>query len=139
MPEFRITEFRGKSIVFNSAKWDLSAKDEKALLEFRSTLAEVLHGFPKALIEVNGTSDPRPYRVKGQVRDNIDLSAMRAATVAKLLAATDETSGEVITNDILVVGLGETGEVITDGVDLQIAYAKYRTVTLKLRIPLEGL
>jgi len=142
LPEFELTEFQGKPIYFETGKWALSKDGVAALTKFRIALKNTLAQYPAAQIEVNGTADPQPFNGKWQIKDNIELSAMRAATVAKLLSNKNSDEESSIQNKILVVGLGETGKKLALGLSAQSQKSilqKFRTVTLKIRIPLDEL
>jgi len=138
LPEFEIRRFGGHPVLFASGRYDLDEDAVNGVLALRNALARVLGSFPQAQIEVSGTADPNPYRSSGQIRDNVDLSAMRAATVAKLIKGKDE-SGQVISNPVVIVGLGEVGEFIEDPLLRQQIYREYRRVTLKIRIPIDSI
>jgi chemotaxis protein MotB len=136
LPEFEIKTFRSGPVLFERAKHDLTESYSADIKELSSALAKVLADYPDAEIEVRGTADPDPYRGRGEIRDNVDLSAMRAATVAKLLNQRDPGSVSTIGDNFMIVGLGEVGEVIEDPQEKLKVYQRYRRVRLKIRIPI---
>jgi len=137
LPEFEIIDFHNEPILFEQAKHALTDRYKSYVTELSDALARVLVSFPDAEIEVRGTADPDPYRGRGEIKDNIDLSAMRAATVAKLLNAPGATAtAPSAKKNLIIVGLGEVGEAIEDPVQKKEEYRQYRRVRLKIRIPL---
>lgn len=70
-----------ESLLFASGSWNVNAKGREAL----SKLAKVLEENPDINIMVEGHTDNVPYRGSGQVKDNWDLSVMRATSVVKIL------------------------------------------------------
>jgi len=136
LPVFEIKTFRSGPVLFERAKHDLTESYSADIKELSIALAKVLADYPDAEIEVRGTADPDPYRGRGEIRDNVDLSAMRAATVAKLLKERDPGTAPTIGNKFMIVGLGEVGEVIEDPQEKLKVYQRYRRVRLKIRIPI---
>lgn len=139
LPEFEISTFRGEPILFEQAKHTLDRREyDEYIGELRVALAKVLASYQNAEIEVRGTADPDPYRGRGEIKDNIDLSAMRAATVAKRLKAPRSADMPGIKNDFIIVGLGETGDPVDDPDLKKDRYRQYRSVRLKIRIPIDS-
>lgn len=68
-------------LLFASASWTVEQQGKNALNE----LAKVLAENPDIKIMVEGHTDDDAYRGSGQVRDNWDLSVMRATSVVKIL------------------------------------------------------
>lgn len=70
-----------EKLLFASGSWVVGSEGEKALKELASVLAQ--DADINVLIE--GHTDNVPYRGSGQVKDNWDLSVMRATSVVKSL------------------------------------------------------
>ncbi len=68
-------------LLFKSGSFDIDPNGAQAVRD----LAEVLAANPDIEIMVEGHTDNVPYRVQGNLRDNLDLSAKRATTVTRLL------------------------------------------------------
>jgi chemotaxis protein MotB len=69
------------SLLFKSGSWLVEARGKEALEQ----LAQVLSENPDIRISVEGHTDSDAFRGSGQVRDNWDLSVMRATSVVKIL------------------------------------------------------
>ncbi len=72
-------------LLFASGSWTVEQQGQTAL----NQLSEVLAENPDIRIMVEGHTDNDAYRGSGQVRDNWDLSVMRATSVVKILQAND--------------------------------------------------
>jgi chemotaxis protein MotB len=70
-----------EKLLFKTGKWDVDPNGRKALNEISSLLAEN----PDINIMVEGHTDDVPMRGSGDVKDNWDLSVMRATAVTKIL------------------------------------------------------
>lgn len=70
-----------ESLLFASGSWTVNAKGKDAL----NKLANVLADNPDINIMVEGHTDNVPYKGSGQVKDNWDLSVMRATSVTKII------------------------------------------------------
>lgn len=70
-----------ESLLFASGSWTVNAKGKDAL----SKLAKVLAENPDINILVEGHTDNVSYKGSGQVKDNWDLSVMRATSVTKII------------------------------------------------------
>ena len=68
-------------LMFPSASWTVSNEGNKAIKE----LAKVLEENPDLNIVVEGHTDNDPYKGSTAVKDNWDLSVMRATAIVKLL------------------------------------------------------
>lgn len=68
-------------LLFASGSWNVQTEGERALSE----LAKVLADNADIKITVEGHTDNDAFRGGGQVRDNWDLSVMRATSVARIL------------------------------------------------------
>ena len=69
------------ALLFKSASWDLDTDGESAL----KSLAEVLAENADLEVLVEGHTDADAYRGRGQVKDNWDLSVMRATSIIREL------------------------------------------------------
>jgi chemotaxis protein MotB len=72
-----------EKLLFKTGKWDVDPNGIKALNEISSLLAENTD----INIMVEGHTDDVPMRGSGDVKDNWDLSVMRATAVTKILTA----------------------------------------------------
>ena len=70
-----------EQLLFKTGQWDVDPKGQQAL----STLAEVLGQNPDINVLVEGHTDNVPMRGTGMVKDNWDLSVMRATAVTRIL------------------------------------------------------
>jgi chemotaxis protein MotB len=70
-----------EQLLFKTGQWDVDPKGQQAL----SNLAEVLGQNPDINILVEGHTDNVPMRGTGMVKDNWDLSVMRATAVTRIL------------------------------------------------------
>jgi chemotaxis protein MotB len=68
-------------LLFASGSWVVDVKGKEALKK----LASVLETQPEVSILIEGHTDNVPYKGSGQVKDNWDLSVMRATSIVKLL------------------------------------------------------
>jgi len=70
-----------ESLLFASGSWTVNAKGKDALMKLSNVLAEN----PDIAIMVEGHTDNLAYKGSGQVKDNWDLSVMRATSVTKII------------------------------------------------------
>ncbi len=70
------------SLLFPSGSWKVNEKGKKAIVE----LAKVLVQQPDIQIMVEGHTDDVPYKGTGLIKDNWDLSVMRATAIVRILA-----------------------------------------------------
>ena len=75
-------------LLFESASWDVAKEGEKALKQ----LAQVLGENPDLQVMVEGHTDADAYRGRGAVKDNWDLSVMRATSIVKILTENEEVN-----------------------------------------------
>ncbi len=68
-------------LLFKSGSFELDPAGARAI----GDLAAVLASNPDINIMVEGHTDDVPYRGKGPLKDNLDLSAMRATSVTRML------------------------------------------------------
>lgn len=70
-----------EQLLFKTGQWDVDPKGQQAL----GSLAEVLGQNPDINVLVEGHTDDVPMRGTGMVKDNWDLSVMRATAVTRIL------------------------------------------------------
>ena len=70
-----------EQLLFKTGQWEVDPKGQQAL----SNLAEVLEKNPDINVLVEGHTDNVPMRGSGMVKDNWDLSVMRATAVTRIL------------------------------------------------------
>ena len=68
-------------LLFASGSWNLNEQGLNAIKQ----LAQVLENEPEISVLIEGHTDNVPYRGSGQIKDNWDLSVMRATSVVKAL------------------------------------------------------
>lgn len=68
-------------LLFASGSWELNDRGLNAIKE----LAKVLENEPDITVLIEGHTDNVPYRGSGQIKDNWDLSVMRATSVVRAL------------------------------------------------------
>ena len=70
-----------ESLLFASGSWNVDTKGKEALKQ----LAGVLETQPDVNIMIEGHTDDVPYKGSGQIKDNWDLSVVRATSIVKIL------------------------------------------------------
>ncbi|MBL7969513.1 MAG: OmpA family protein [Prolixibacteraceae bacterium] len=70
-----------EQLLFKTGQWEVDPKGQQAL----ASLAEVLSQNPDINVLVEGHTDDVPMRGTGSVKDNWDLSVMRATAVTRIL------------------------------------------------------
>jgi chemotaxis protein MotB len=88
-----------ESLLFKSASWQVNPNGVDALKK----LARVLEKQADINVVVEGHTDNVPFNGPGQVRDNWDLSVMRATSVTKILLQ----NGDIKPGRITSAGRGE--------------------------------
>lgn len=86
-------------LLFASGSWSINENGLSAIKE----LAKVLEAEKEISVLIEGHTDNVPYRGNGQVRDNWDLSVMRATSVVKALLQ----SGDIAPIRLSASGRGE--------------------------------
>lgn len=86
-------------LLFASAKWDVQEDGEKAIAE----VAKILESDSTINVLIEGHTDNVPFNGNGQVKDNWDLSVMRATSVVKTLLK----YGDIAPERISASGRGE--------------------------------
>lgn len=117
------------SLLFASGSWEVSAKGKVAL----DNLSQVLGQNPDIKVLVEGHTDSDAYRGSGQVKDNWDLSVMRATSVVKILTEDKNVKGANVTaagkSDLVPIATNDTKE----------GKAQNRRIEIILTPDLEGL
>ena len=128
-----VVSIGGRPITFESAQWTIAREDSLRLQNVVTRIAQEMDSFPDAVLSINGTADPRRLLSKGCLSDNIELSAMRAAAVARVLNANPH---QIDKSRIRVVGLGEEGQKIIglSPADEDSAYQQYRAVRMDIYV-----
>ncbi len=81
------------SLLFKSASWEVDNKGKKALEQLAVVLAEN----PDLAVVVEGHTDADAFKGKTAVKDNWDLSVMRATSIVKILTANEGVDPQKIT------------------------------------------
>lgn len=82
-----------ESLLFKSGKWDVNDEGQNAIKE----IAKVLETNLDIDILVEGHTDNVPFRGSGQVKDNWDLSVMRATSIVKHILENKGVNGDRLT------------------------------------------
>jgi len=130
-------EIHGKPrITFETMQYELSGADRQRLERLAPILLELRQKKP-FFITINGTADPRELRDAAPPRNNTELSALRAATVAAML----ENASPGLGRYLRVMGLGVKGQkkALAPEDDPDKFYQQYRTVSLVLKIDVAAL
>lgn len=88
-----------ESLLFASGSWSVNAKGRDALIK----LAKVLENNTDVNILIEGHTDNVPFRGSGQVKDNWDLSVMRATAIVKIIVE----NSNVDANRLMAAGRSE--------------------------------
>lgn len=83
-----------EQLLFKTGQWVVDPKGQQAL----SNLAEVLAQNPDINVMVEGHTDNVPMKGSGEVKDNWDLSVVRATAVTKILLKNREIDPKRITS-----------------------------------------
>ena len=98
------------SLLFPSGSWTVNSNGKKAL----DQLAEVLAENPDLNVMVEGHTDSDAFYGGSAVKDNWDLSVMRATAIVKILADNEEVNPATITaagrSEYLPIASNETAE-----------------------------
>lgn len=125
-------------ISFETAQYNIDKDYDRNRLNYLSRiLSETLNEQPFYIL-INGTADPRTLKDRGiPPHNNIQLSALRAATIAALL----EKAAPGFGKHLRIVGLGVKGQEVAlkPGDDPEELYRPYRTVDLVVKVDVEKL
>src|SRR5206468_8440142 len=111
LPGVELRSYHRKEVYFDTKKYELADNDREAITNLGKVVADAIESRPAVFVQVNGTADPRPFFQQVPPRDNVELSALRAAEVSKILI------GAGLKNRLNVVGLGETGTLVAGATD----------------------
>jgi flagellar motor protein MotB len=103
--DLRIENFSGREVSFSVGQYDLTDDDVKVVQEVAKALAARLHEEREVVVLVNGSADPTRLESSAPPRDNVELSALRAAGVSRILI-----SSGIDKCRVQVVGLGAQRE-----------------------------
>lgn len=99
-----------EKLLFESGKYSVNSQGKMALIE----LSKALNQNADVNIVVEGHTDNVPYKGTGTIKDNWDLSVLRATEVARILAKDGKVAGTRITaagrGDTQPVSSNETAE-----------------------------
>lgn len=122
-------------IYFETGEYKLSTKDTQRLSRLASLVYPLIREKPFYVL-INGTADPRYLYDRGiPPHNNVELSALRSATVADLMEKIAPGVGKYLR----VAGLGVRGEEAPPGVDREKYYQQFRTVNLVIKVDIEKL
>lgn len=82
-----------EKLMFASGSWTVSEEGKKALKQ----VAQVLEKNPDINVMIEGHTDNVPYKGPGQVKDNWDLSVMRATSIVKIMQESANIDAQRIT------------------------------------------
>lgn len=116
---------------FKTGEYALSDTDGQSVSTVASALVRVLRANQDTLLMIGGKADSRPFLSDAPPRDNVELSALRATEVTRIVFAL-ATDG-VLRNRISVRGLGEQGEALAGKEDSE-ELRKLRTVTFEIHV-----
>lgn len=86
-------------LLFPSGSWQVESKGQEALKQ----LARVLEKDTDINVQVEGNTDDVPMKGKGAIKDNWDLSVMRATSVIRILT----TSASIDPKRLIAAGRGQ--------------------------------
>jgi len=118
-----------EKLLFASGSWEIDKRGKEALTE----LGKVLASEPEINVLIEGHTDNVPFRGRGDVKDNWDLSVMRATAVVKELLSNNDINPQRIT----AAGRGEY--VPIDPEDTREARARNRRTEIILTPKLDEL
>jgi len=118
-----------EKLLFASASWDIDSRGREALRE----LGKVLANEPNINVLIEGHTDNVPFRGTGNVKDNWDLSVMRATSVVKELLKNPDIDPQRIT------AAGRSEYLPIDSDDTKEARAKNRRTEIILTPNLDEL
>jgi flagellar motor protein MotB len=123
-------------ITFETNEYDLTEFDQNRL-EQLATILRDLRQSRKFFITINGTADPRELQRDFPPRNNTELSALRAATVAAVL----ENAAAGLGQHLRILGLGSKGvaKTLTSKENPETIFRQYRTVSLVLKVDVASL
>ncbi len=118
-----------ESLLFASGRFDVDAKGASALKK----LASVLEKDSTINVLIEGHTDIVPYKGAGQIKDNWDLSVMRATAIVKIILENKNIAPERLSAS------GRSQYVPVDNADTKEAKAKNRRTEIILTPKLDKL
>jgi chemotaxis protein MotB len=118
-----------EKLLFASGSWEIDKRGKEALGE----LGKVLAGDSNINVVIEGHTDNVLYKGSGNVKDNWDLSVMRATAVVKELLKNKEVNPQRIT------AAGRSEYIPIDATDTKEARAKNRRTEIILTPRLDEL
>ncbi len=82
-----------EQLLFSSGSWEVAAKGKEALIK----LAKVLETNEDINVLIEGHTDNIPYNGAGQIKDNWDLSVLRATAIVKIIINNSKTAPKRLT------------------------------------------
>jgi outer membrane protein OmpA-like peptidoglycan-associated protein len=128
---YRIDTFEdGREILFRPMKYDLAPRDSAMLGRVARRLAPIANRHTDLEIWINGTADPNSFVSAVPPRNNVELSALRASGVSKILREAG------LRRNVYVKGLGEVDASTTAGKSGKGGdpYARLRRVYLEFTV-----
>lgn len=129
--ELTIEGLESHPLSFSVNAFDLEPVQVARLERIADALGRLVAANAQVLFFIDGRADPQEFHQAQAPRDNTDLSALRAAFVAKTLVRRAPT----LERKLRVVGLGVEGEMVRLGTSPDVAaalYAKYRRVSIRI-------
>ena len=80
-------------LLFPSGSWQINAEGKNAIDE----ITKVLVAEPNIKIMIEGHTDNVPFKSSGSIKDNWDLSVMRATTIVRLITSNKKIDPKNIT------------------------------------------
>jgi len=118
-----------EKLLFASGSWNVAEDGKNAL----RNVAKVLELNPEINVMIEGHTDNVPYNGVGQVKDNWDLSVLRATAIVKILLENKGIEGQRITAS------GRSQYVPVEALDTKEARAKNRRTEIILTPKLDEL
>lgn len=118
-----------EQLLFKSGSWVVDTKGKDAL----NKLGKVLETQPDVGILIEGHTDDVPYGGSGQIKDNWDLSVMRATAIVKILTANSSINPKQLSAS------GRSEHLPLDAADSKEARAKNRRTEIIITPKLDEL
>ena len=88
-----------KELLFKSGSWEVDSRGQEALAK----LSKVLENQAEINVMIEGHTDSIPFAGRGQVKDNWDLSVVRATSIVRILTG----SSDILESQLTAAGRGE--------------------------------
>jgi chemotaxis protein MotB len=93
-------------LLFASGQWQVNQEGQRAIREVAAILAQD----PEINIMVEGHTDNVPMRGRGDVRDNLDLSVLRATAIARILLE----NRQLAPSRVIAAGRGDSTPIVNN-------------------------